>query len=140
MVIDNKQIATKMKFEIDILESAPEYINYKKFNEEYQKGKKIEELLLTKISRYNQAIKQLQLEETYNQQQDAEEPEEEQEDPEEYDTPQPKPQPKQELRQNKPVNKVQPKQQVKNMEEQFSADASEMGLNDDIPGLPEDIE
>jgi len=129
-----------IKFEIESLEKLPVYQAFVKFQAEYNEGQIIAQLINRKKQRFNKIMGELKSR--------HEEPEEDdyEEEYEEERKVMPKKQ-QQELKRslkNRPVSQERERELDKKVSETvenpFEAEASELGLDDDIPGLPDNLE
>ena len=156
----NEELTIKnLQIEVEALKKSPVYVAYKKFKEEYAEGQDIESIILGKMRRFNMILGQLKAMQEHQQQTQEEVGEDYgSDDPVEDDEEEVPPvvpkrvmpqkqqqQFKQQLQQNRAVPPQREAQLNKKIAaavptNPFEAEADELGLNDEIPGLPDDLD
>lgn len=136
-----------LRYEIELMKKSPIFEAYVKFKTEYAEGQRIENLINGKMLRFNKLVAELQRSRQPVQEEEDDEVtvENEEEEAEELPVKQlPKKQEqqlKQNLRQNRVVSPAREAEINKKVADNpFEAEAEDLGLNDDIPGLPDNLD
>jgi len=163
MATREEMMLNDLKNEIEALKQSQIYQGYIKFNKEYAEGKNVELIIQRKMKRFNQIVAELQAKQQEPEPETADEyPEYQDENQQEQDTEEEPPLPptpsrpqklsqqqqqafKSQLKQNRPTVTPQREKEInqkikESAQNTFEAEASELGLDDDIPGLPDDLE